>query len=276
MSRSTRPGKYAEEEQAIADLREALKQRFPLPDPPPPRKKRLNATRAGLLSLALLAGLAGFDPAYRSEHYLTHVGQRQTLQLADGSEVVLDSASELTVSWHLLSRRSELVRGQALFAVAPRVYRPFLVEAGPAAVRVVGTCFNVSRPGPDVRVTVEEGRVEVRAGDASSLLQAGQQVRVHDGHLEPLAQVDARQSMAWRNGELVFESTPLAEVIEVIQRYHAMPIRLGDPALGRLPVSGVFDSAHVERLLGLLPSILPLTVSNAADGSVLIVPRGKK
>ncbi|HCN45196.1 MAG TPA: transmembrane sensor, partial [Pseudomonas sp.] len=42
------------------------------------------------------------------------------------------------------------------------------------------------------------------------------------------------------------------------------------------PVSGVFDSAHVDRLLALLPSILPVQLDKAADGSLLIVPRGKK
>lgn len=276
MSRGARPGKYAEEDQAIAELRDALKQRFPMPEPPPPRKKRLKASHAGLLCLALFGALAWLDPAYRNEQYLTPVGQRQALHLADGSEVLLDAASELRVSWHLLSRRSELVRGQALFAVAPRVYRPFLVEAGPAAVRVVGTRFNVSRLASEVLVTVEEGRVAVRAGDAARVLAAGQQVRVGEGRIGPLARVDARQVMAWRTGELVFESTPLADVLRVLQRYHSAPIRLADAELGRLPVSGVFDSGRVERLLALLPGILPVTISRAADDSVLIEARGKK
>lgn len=272
----SKPGKYAEEDQAIARLREELKQRFPLPEPPPPRKKRSGASAVGLLSLALLAALVWLDPAYHSSHYLSTTGQRQTLHLADGSQVVLDGASELNVSWHLRSRRSELVHGQALFEVSAKIYRPFLVDAGTAAVKVVGTRFNVSRERDDVRVTVAEGRVAVQADNASSLLGAGQQVQVHAGQLGATASVDAAAVMAWRSGQLVFESTPLAEVVTVIQRYHAKPIRLSDPTLGSLPVSGVFDSAQVERLLTLLPGILPLTVSTTADGSVLIGARGKK
>ena len=76
--RTTRPGKYADEDQAIARLREALKQRFPMPEPKP-RKKRVGVTAAGLLSLALLGTLVWVDPAYRSEHYRTQVGEPQTL-----------------------------------------------------------------------------------------------------------------------------------------------------------------------------------------------------
>ncbi|MDR0279262.1 MAG: FecR domain-containing protein [Paucimonas sp.] len=270
-----RPGKFAEEDQAIADLREQLKQRFPMPEPKP-RRKAGTVTRAGLLSLALLAGVLWLDPAYRSEHYLTQVGQRQAVQLADGSTILLDGASELEVSWHLRSRQTRLVQGQALFEVAPMLYRPFLVEAGSASVRVVGTRFNVDRQQDGVRVSVAEGRVAVRAGGASSLLEPGQQIRVQDGRLGTLAKVEGGVVGAWKDGQLLFERTPLREVLGVIQRYHDKPLRLVDPALGSLPVSGVFDSARVDRLLSLLPGILPVTVSTAADGTVLVAPRGKK
>lgn len=273
--KNTRPGKYTEEDQAIDRLREELKQRFPMPEPTP-RKKRVSVTRAGLLSLAVLAAVAWFDPAYRSEHYLTAVGERQTLHLADGTQVVLDGASELRVSWHLLRRQTELQRGQALFDVAPRLYRPFLVDAGQASVRVVGTRFNVDRQAREVRVSVAEGRVAVRAGETSSILDPGQQVRISDGHLGALAVVDASGVGAWQGGQLVFERTPLSEVLGAIQRYQTQPVRLQDPKLGTLPVSGVFDSAHVDRLLALLPSILPVQLDKAADGSLLIAPRGKK
>lgn len=274
-TKPSRPGKFAEEDQAIADLREQLKQRFPMPEPKP-RGKAGTVTRAGLLSIALLAGVLWLDPAYRSEHYLTQVGQRQTVQLADGSTILLDGASELEVNWHLRSRQTRLAQGQALFEVAPMFYRPFLVGAGPASVRVVGTRFNVDRQQDGVRVSVAEGRVAVRAGGASSLLEPGQQIRVQNGRLGTLAKIEGAEVGAWKDGQLLFERTPLREVLEVIQRYHDKPLRLVDPALGSLPVSGVFDSARVDRLLGLLPGILPVTVSTAADGTVLVAPRGKK
>ncbi|OLS62337.1 FecR family protein [Pseudomonas putida] len=273
--RTTRPGKYADEDQAIARLREALKQRFPMPEPKP-RKKRVGVTAAGLLSLALLGTLVWVDPAYRSEHYRTQVGERQTLDLSDGSQVTLDGASELGVSWHLFSRRTELLGGQALFEVAPRVYRPFLVEAGEASIRVVGTRFNVDRQAGEVRVSVAEGRVAVKAGAADRELAPGQQVRLGNGQSGAVTAVDAGGVGAWRSGQLVFERTPLSEVLAVIQRYQDKPVRLQDARLGTLPVSGVFDSAHVERLLALLPSILPVQLNTGAEGAVLISPRGKK
>lgn len=273
--RNSRPDKFAEEDQVIARLREELKQRFPMPDPKP-RNKRTRILGAGLLSLAVLATLAWLDPAYRSEHYLTRVGERQTLNLTDGTVVTLDAASEVAVSWHLFSRRSELQRGQALFEVAPRVYRPWLVDAGQASVRVVGTRFNVDRHASEVRVSVAEGRVAVAAGGAERELLPGQQVRASNAGLGALVAVDANAVDAWQGGQLVFQRTPLGEVLDTIGRYQDRPVRLQDARLATLPVSGVFDSAHVERLLALLPSILPVQLGKGADGSVLISPRGKK
>lgn len=279
MSRDTHKSKdFSPEDEAIARFREDLKQRFPLPPATPTQNKRALGKTLGLLLLAIVAGVAWIDPAYRSEHVASQVGQRQALQLADGSQVLLDSSTELKVSWHLRSRQVELKSGQALFEVTPMVYRPFLVDTGVAVVRVVGTRFNVKRQAQDVQVTVAEGKVAVRASatGAVAALAPGQQLRMHNGQDAQVSRVEVGSVTAWQQNRLVFEGAPLQEVIDTLQRYHRQPIQLMDPRLARLPVSGVFDSDHVERLLALLPDILPLSVSTAADGSVRIDSPGKK
>ncbi|MEG0858488.1 MAG: FecR domain-containing protein [Pseudomonas sp.] len=279
MSRNAQKSKdYSQEDEAIARFREDLKQRFPLPPPAPARNKRGAGKALGLLLLAIAAGAVWLDPAYRSQHLVSQIGQRQALQLADGSEVLLDSDSEMTISWHLRTRQVELKRGQALFQVSPMLYRPFLVDAGGAGVRVVGTRFNVNRHAEDVQVTVAEGKVAVRGdvSDTVALLEPGQQLHVRKGIPGQVMQVSADDVTAWKDSRLVFESTPLAEVIDTLQRYHRRPITLMDPNIARMPVSGVFDSDHVDRLLALLPGILPVSVSTAADGAVLIKSRDTK
>lgn len=279
MSRDPQQSKdFSQEDEAIARFREDLKQRFPLPTPTPAKNKRPAGKNLGLLLLALAAGVAWIDPAYRSEHFASQVGQRQALQLADGTHVLLDSNTQMTISWHLRSRQVELKAGQALFEVSPMVYRPFLVDVGVAVVRVVGTRFNVTRQEHNVQVSVVEGKVAVRALATGSVaaLEPGQQLQLHKGREARVSRVDVDDVTAWQQSRLVFESTPLEEVIDTLQRYHRQPIRLMDPGLARLPVSGVFDSARVDRLLALLPGILPLSVSTAADGSVRIDSPGKK
>ncbi|MBO3273721.1 FecR family protein [Pseudomonas schmalbachii] len=258
-------------DEALARHREELKKRFPLPQPKP---KRRSTTLGALLVLGVAAGsLAWLDPAYRSEHYSSAIGQRQVLDLADGSHVTLDGSSRIPVSWHLRSRRVELRAGQALFSVSPALYRPFRVSADATEVEVLGTRFNVDRQRDDVRVTVAEGKVVVRGNGASANLLPGDQIRGHAGQLGQPTRVDAEKVAAWKDGRLVFERTPLREVLATLQRYRDAPIHLDDPRLAELPVSGVFDSARPDSLLALLPQILPVKVSRENDGAVHLLGR---
>lgn len=255
------------EDEALARHREELRKRFPLPDPKP-RKPR-KAVVVTVLAVLLAAGLGWLDPAYQRQSYASAIGERRVLELADGSRMTLDSNSRATVEWHLRSRRVELQAGQALFDVSKTVFRPFQVEAGATRVRVLGTLFSVDRLDQAVRVTLVRGKVDVDSADGRHVqLAPGQQVEVRQGQrLQPIS-VDAEAAIAWKDNRLVFDHTPLADALAQIQRYRTPPIRLDDPSLAGLPITGVFDSSKVEDLLALLPSILPLSLNIESDGTL--------
>ncbi len=257
---------------ALARHREELKRRFPLPAPV--NKPRKRPAMLGLAVGAIVLGLVWLDPAYRSERYRSAPGQVQSIALVDGSTVTLDGASLVNVSWHLRSRRVELLAGQALFDVAPAAYRPFRTQAGSTEITVVGTRYSVSRLADDVRVTVEEGKVGVRSRSNELLLAASQQVLVHNGQLGNPTHVDAKALNGWINGRVVFDRTPLVEVLDTLQRQQNIVVRLDSPDLARLPVSGSFGSANLDALLTLLPKILPVELHTAADGSLSLSRRG--
>lgn len=258
-------------EDALARHREELKKRFPLPSPA--KKPRQRPATLGVLIGAMALGLLWLDPAYRSDAYSSAPGQVQNIALADGSTLTLDGASQVSVSWHLRSRRVELLAGQALFDVSSATYRPFRTLAGSSEITVVGTRYNVSRLADDVRVTVEEGKVGVRGQTDELLLTPGQQVLVHNGQLGKPTPVDAKALSGWVEGRVVFDRTPLAEVLDTLKRQQNTVVRLNDPELAQLPVSGTFDSRNLDDLLALLPKILPLELHSAADGSLSLSRR---
>ena len=97
-----------------------------------------------------------------------------------------------------------------------------------------------------------------------------------DGQLQPTRNADLLGVLAWQERKLVFSRTPLAQAIAQIQRYRQAPIRLEDPALAQLPISGVFNTDNVEDLLDLLPHILPLTMARDADGTLHITHKPAK
>lgn len=265
------------EEEALARHREELRKRFPMPTPTP--RKSHKALGAAVLLTLLGAGLLWFDPAYQREQFHTVIGERRTVNLADGSRLTLDSDSRATVAWHLRSRRVALESGQALFDVSKTRLRPFRVEAGNAQVNVLGTLFSVSHLQDGVRVTLVRGAVRVddrvNAGQSVQLVP-GQQVDVRQNRVQAPITVDTDAAIAWKDNRLIFERLPLGEALAQIQRYRKAPVLLDDPSLASLPISGVFDNRNVEDLLRLLPSILPLSLNTDADGTLHVQRKAQK
>ena len=260
----------ADADQALARHRDALRERFPLPaearQARTPRRRRA-APLVAAVAVAAVAALVGIDPAWRTEYLATGPQQRLEVTLHDGSQATLDVSTRLTVSRHLRSRRVALAAGRSLFDVQPSAWRPFTVDAGATGVRVLGTAFDVRRLGDDVTVTVLRGRVAVQGTNgAHATLGPEEQVRTHAGALHPVTSARSADATAWREGRMVFQHTPLAEVAAEIARYSGRPVRLADASLAELEVSGVYRTANADALLALLPSFLPLRVEAGHGG----------
>lgn len=269
------PDDFSREEASLARHRSALRERFAMPELPA-RAPRQRATMLAAGIAALLGALLWADPAFHTQHNATAAGERRQLTLADGTELTLNTRTVAEVEWHLRTRQVRLVDGEALFDVAHAAWRPFLVRAGDTTVRVVGTVFNVRRDDPRVTVTVLRGRVHVESasGDAM-LLSARQAVESAGGTLTARAAPDPAGAIVWKDGKLMFDRTPLAQALADINRYRTTPATLADPAIARLQISGVFDSARTDALLDLLPSILPVAIRREADDTVRILARSR-
>lgn len=260
----------------LARYGEALRKRFPGPEEIfrlAARRKRARkvTTTAGCTAalFALLATLWAIDPVYRSEQFATAIGEKKAHTLADGSEVTLNTGSVLTVEWRLRSRRLQLEHGEALFRVAHGT-RDFVVKAQGATIRDIGTAFNVHLDKQSAIVTVLEGAVEVRAGDARAVLETNQAVSATTGRLGAPGPADPAPATAWQRGKLTFDGTLLSAAVAEMQRYRKSPIVLRDEAAGSLRLSGEFDTQRIDALLDLLPVILPVTLRREPDGSAII------
>ena len=107
-------------------------------------------------------------------------GVQRSLELPDGSVLRVDAASRVALTYRADLRQAQLLEGAAFFAVARDAARPFVVEAGPLRVTVLGTRFGVELEPDAVRVQVESGqvRVEHAATGRSQLLQDSQSLRI--------------------------------------------------------------------------------------------------
>ncbi|WP_271411982.1 FecR family protein [Pseudomonas sp. Q1-7] len=245
------------------------------PLPAPARRRFLQGALAAAASVVLAGGASYvFDPfSLRGETYVTQLGERRQVTLADGSTLDLNGRTHVSVSYTADRRLVRLESGEALFSVTPDKARPFLVEAGPGRVTVTGTRFNVRREARGMRVAVASGHVRVAGeqGEASRPLLAGDGVQVAaDGQVGPVRRVDVAAITAWRQGKLVFNDAPLAEVAEEVSRYREKPLRVAAD-VASLRLSSVFRADDTDALLAALPRILPVRVRTHPDGSSEII-----
>ena len=112
------------------------------------RLAALSFPRGAYVAGALAAGVAAvllLAPLRSGERHTTAIGEQVTVRLDDGSKIQLNTDSELSVRFSKAERRLVLERGQAFFDVAHDPARPFVVDAGKASVRALGTRFDVRR-----------------------------------------------------------------------------------------------------------------------------------
>ncbi|HEY1315275.1 MAG TPA: FecR family protein [Steroidobacteraceae bacterium] len=220
-----------------------------------PRRALLAMAALGLLAAVLLR-YVGND---LTDSYATGIGEQRTIQLSDGSTVELNARSRVQVQLTNRQRNVSLLEGQALFRVAKDKQRPFVVSAGDAQVRAVGTEFDVYRKQVSTVVTVVEGRVETfdpsaSAGAAPIVLSAGEQLTVLPHTVTKPTKTDTLVATAWVQRRLMFEETPLSEVAEEFNRYNRRPLTIDDRDLQKIKISGVYSSTDPASLINFLRS----------------------
>jgi transmembrane sensor len=109
------------------------------------------------------------------------------------------------------------------------------------------------------------------------LLTANQQVTVPaSGSAEPVRVVDSGRMLAWADGRLVFENTPLADAIRQFNRYNRIQIVVNDQELASRPISGVFNAADPESFAAFIQSVARVHVSRTDGADITIdVDRAK-
>ncbi|BCA56570.1 hypothetical protein W02_37100 [Nitrospira sp. KM1] len=236
-----------------------------------PERHWVRALVAAVVLLIVSAVAYQFDVPIRFQaDWLTAVGERQTITLADESTVILNTNSAIASNYRPDSRRVQLLKGEAMFKVQPDATRPFLVEHGGLVARAVGTAFVVRESGNITHVSVVEGVVSVESSTASQVtLEAGQRAIMNaDGKIS-VQSIDTDVTLAWLQGRLVFENTPFVQVIEEISRYHGGYIGVWNPSLAGLAVSGTYNLSNPTTILATLTKTLPVQMTRITDRFVV-------
>jgi transmembrane sensor len=248
--------------------------------------------------IAVIFRLTSFQPSIVPADSLaaTMIARPERRALADGSVVELNAGAEIVVDFSPEHRRVRLIRGDAHFTVAKDASRPFLVGAGTVEVRAIGTVFAVQLGADAVEVLVTEGKVQVNkvadepgpgaplpaiadlpSDGAGSLVTAGERTIVSitadasiAAHVEPVSALEIENALAWRTRRIEFSGTPLAEALAMFNRQNRTQLALGNPALAKHEIGGIFWIDNPEGFARLLETSFGVQAVRERDDTIVL------
>nr|WP_262381040.1 MULTISPECIES: FecR domain-containing protein [unclassified Pseudomonas] len=220
----------------------------------------------------LLLGLFSFSnlPVRLQADHLTVVGERQRLQLDDGSKVLLNTNSAFSSTIDEHQRIARLYQGEAFFEVAANRGLPLQIDAGPVRASVSDTAFAVRYLNGEAQVQVQRGDVDLSTtfGNNRVRLSAGESIRVGPKGFGQPAKLDATKELAWVQGRLVFENCPMSEVLAELRRYYPGWIVNTNEQLASVAVTGNY---RLDQPLDVVRSLAHITSAKLSEFPALVI-----
>ena len=216
--------------------------------------------------------------------YTTELAEQREISLDDGSRIHLNSASSVAVRYSPETRTVELKSGEGVFDVSRDAQRPFVVAARDAEVVAIGTQFRVWLDGAEVTVTVLEGAVAVfnrpgsgptpgpgsiRSDPEATLLYANDQITLSNGTMTAVESVNAALATAWREGKLVYDATPLRQVVAEMSRYTPIELAVADGVPDH-PITGLIQIRSPDAMLSFISNAVPVTPVRASKDRIVL------
>ena len=200
-------------------------------------------------------------------------GDKATIELPDGTNVVLNSASQLSYlnNFGENGRRVQL-NGEAYFKVAHDEKCAFIVQVGDLEVKVLGTSFNVSayEDAKDVTVVLLEGKVGVYVQKMSHIMKPGDKIEYNKAtHKITATQVHPSDYIEWTKGNIYFEKESLENIMKTLSRIYDVEIRFDSNKLPNEYFTGTIPGGGIQNALNILMLTSPFYYE--MDGSVIVL-----
>jgi len=252
------------------------------------RRKPLPAVSLWLRSAAavLIAGMIGLSLFYytaqQSLTVSTAYGQIRTLTLPDGSLVTLNANSVLRYpkKWNTGQLREVWIDGEAYFKIT-HLHRTgrvkeaerFIVHAQKLNVEVLGTSFDVHNRRGQVKVALLSGSVglQVKGKNVLRLVPGDLAEYQEKKHTISKMRVQAGDYVAWKNGELLLNNTPLKDILLLIEDNYGYKAVLKDPSLGNRKLSGKFSFSSEDAFFRAIATSLGISILKDQSAHQLII-----
>lgn len=200
-------------------------------------------------------------------------GDKATVVLPDGTDVILNSASSLSYlgDFGKDERRVQL-QGEGYFSVAHDARRSFIVQVGEVEVQVLGTVFDVSAYSDDRDVTVVllEGKVGISTPSASLTMKPGEKMNYNKATGKLTTEtVHADDYVSWTQGNLYFQNESLKNIMNALSRMYDVTIRIDSPRIADERFTGTIPGGGIQNALNIIMLTSPFHY--AVEDSVIVL-----
>ena len=215
-------------------------------------KEHLEFNLKGLLSFsfALILILPILYNTYLIDTVVTRIGENKTLQLADGSKVILNSESKISFNRdYNVEHRYLKLEGEAYFDITES-NMPFIIETDHGKITVLGTIFNVYSRENGFEVGVNEGKIKVSNHDHTMQLEEGQFINVSSSFdNKDISKISYSDYPDWINQKFYCDRTSLADLCSEVERTFNIKIQFSKPSLKSITVSGLIEAVDLKTVL---------------------------
>jgi ferric-dicitrate binding protein FerR (iron transport regulator) len=196
--------------------------------------------------------------------------KNQKVLLSDGSTVTLNHNTELAYKSSFgKQKRKVSLSGEAFFEIAADASKPFIIDAGKASIKVVGTSFNVITENADsaVEVFVATGKVLLsdNNGNRDMILEPGY-IGTMDYNNSGKTLNQNPNYMSWKEGKLDYDGQPLEIVFRDLKRVYNMEIKADDPSILTNPWTAPIISQSSDTIIRIICASFNLSYTK--DGNV--------
>ena len=204
--------------------------------------------------------------------YRTRTGQRQRIQLADGTTLILNTASAVDVRL-LADLRLVIVQAGEVLIETGKDPRPFVVRSHEGDMRALGTRFTVRQREGITELGVLEHAVAVRPRQSTGpeqIVQANQRLAFSATQSFSPTPLDPSQAQ-WANGQLVIDNWRLDQLLSELQRYRPGFVQCS-AKIANLRVSGAYPLDDTDAALAAIAHALPVRIEQRTRYWVRVLP----
>jgi ferric-dicitrate binding protein FerR (iron transport regulator) len=233
---------------------------------------RQSARRRWLTAAAIILLVASLSFSYlrlrRGGEISTAYGEIREQQLPDGTEITVNANSKIIYSsgWQDGKDREVWLKGEAFFHVSKTPAKSrFIVHTDRFDIIVTGTQFNVLSRSGHANVMLKEGSIIIHTPDDKEMKMLPGDFLAFGSDTPEKRTVRPDSVLAWKEHRLLFDNTPLKQLVTIIDDQYGVRVRLDNEATGNQTISGILPNDNLDVLLQALEATMEFEVDRQGD-----------